>query len=385
MEQEVTSRVGEKLRQARERRNLSQSQVARMVNCTREYISMIESGRRMPKVDLLRKLSAIYGVDIRWLLEGKEESEDDTFKMLLRAPELTPADRKAIEEFVKYCEDYAWLEEKLGIRKHEVPEQHKPPPSNWREMQAQAKWLAKEERGRLQLGDGPIRDIFSLLENQGVHVIRIPMPRSQLDGAFAYDPEKGAFILVNSDRTKGKQTFTAAHEYCHYLRDRSKGYRPCKADDEDYLSRIQHRDVEKFADLFATHFLMPEESVRQIVEEQFGIGRALHAEEVIYLKRYFGVSYSAMLIRLLELGYISKDQYDQLKKVSVERLERSLYGSEADEEILEPPRVPPTLVVLALEAYSRGFITLKRLAEIWRMKTSEVEEILQFAGYGIRR
>ena len=394
MEQEVTSQVGEKLRQAREKEKLSQSQVAEMVGCTREYISMIESGRRIPKLKLLKRLAAIYKVDIRWLLEGKEEAEPDTFKMLPRAPEITQADKKVIEEFVKYCEDYAWLEEKLGIKKHEMTEQRKPVPTSWREMRIQAKRLAMEERGRLQLGDGPIRDIFLLLENQGVHVIRISLPNSQLDGIFAYDPEKGAFVLINTNRTKGKQTFTAAHEYCHYLRDRSRGYYPCKSEEdylpykseENYLTRIHRKDVERFADLFATHFLMPEEGIRRIVEEQFGIGHALRAEEVIYLKRYFGVSYSAMLIRLLELGCITKDQYEQLKRVSVEKLERSLYGSEAEEDrVLEPPKVPPTLVVLALEAYSRGFISLTRLAEIWRMKTSEVEEILQSAGYHIRK
>ncbi|MFA4029650.1 MAG: hypothetical protein GDYSWBUE_000943 [Candidatus Fervidibacterota bacterium] len=315
MEQEVTSQVGEKLRQAREKEKLSQSQVAEMVGCTREYISMIESGRRIPKLKLLKRLAAIYKVDIRWLLEGKEEAEPDTFKMLPRAPEITQADKKVIEEFVKYCEDYAWLEEKLGIKKHEMTEQRKPVPTSWREMRIQAKRLAMEERGRLQLGDGPIRDIFLLLENQGVHVIRISLPNSQLDGIFAYDPEKGAFVLINTNRTKGKQTFTAAHEYCHYLRDRSRGYYPCKSE-EDYLP---------------------------------------YKSEENYLTR-------------------------------VEKLERSLYGSEAEEDrVLEPPKVPPTLVVLALEAYSRGFISLTRLAEIWRMKTSEVEEILQSAGYHIRK
>ncbi|MCS7254536.1 MAG: XRE family transcriptional regulator [Armatimonadota bacterium] len=385
MERIVTSSVGEKLRQAREKEKLSQSQVAEMVGCTREYISMIESGKRMPKISMLKRLATIYKVDIHWLLEGGEEPEIDTFSMLLRAPEVKEIDKKAIREFVKYCEDYAWLEEKLGIKKHEMSEQRRQVPTNWREMQIQAKRLAKEERGRLQLGDGPIRDIFSLLENQGLHVIRILMHKnSPLDGAFAYDPEKGAFILVNASRTRGKQAFTAAHEYCHYLRDRTRGYRPCKID-EDYLSRIQqHKDVERFADLFATHFLMPEEGVRRIVDEQFGIGYALRAEEVIYLKRYFGVSYSAMLIRLLELEYISREAYEQLKSISVEKLERTLYGDEAEEKPLEPPKVPPMLVVLALEAYSRGFITLTRLAEIWRMRPPEVREILRSAGYDIR-
>lgn len=389
MELNVTKGVGEKLRQLREGHGFSQAEVANMVGCTREYISMIESGKRMPKLGLLRRLAAIYRVDVQWLLGEVKEEKPNPLIMLLRSEGLTQSDRKMLEEFKRYCEDYAWLESKLAIVKKMAPAypQRTHHSHSWQELYAAAKKLAEDERGRLNLGDGPIRDIFSLLENQGLHVMRIAMPNSQLDGAFAYDETMGAFILVNAHRTKGKQVFTAAHEYCHFLKDRSKGYHPCKAE-EDYLSRLQQqKELERFADLFATHFLMPEEGVRRVVNEQFGLGHALGPEEAIYLKRYFGVSYSAMLLRLRELRAITADQYEQLKRISVEKLERKLFGDEGleEEKYIEPPKVPPMLAVLALEAYGRGFISLTRLAEIWRMKEAEVKEILRFAGYEIRR
>ncbi|HID06680.1 MAG TPA: ImmA/IrrE family metallo-endopeptidase, partial [Armatimonadetes bacterium] len=250
------------------------------------------------------------------------------------------------------------------------------------EMQEAARWLADKERARLQLGDQPIGDIFSLLENQGLRIIRIAIPNSKLDGAFAYERNKGAFALVNASRSKGKQTFTAAHEYCHFLKDRADGYHPCQIHD-DYTAQLRQKELERFANVFATHFLMPETGVREVVESQFGLGHGLRAEEVIYLKRYFGVSYIAMLLRLRELGYLSEERYEQLARVRVIALERRLYGdAEVDREQLEaPPRVPPLLAVLALEAYNRGLISLSRLAEIWRMKSAEAQEILREAGY----
>jgi len=41
------------------------------------------------------------------------------------------------------------------------------------------------------------------------------------------------------------------------------------------------------------------------------------------------------------------------------------------------------LAILALEAYSRRLISLDRLAEIWRISSSEAYEILKSAGYEV--
>ncbi|MFA4016267.1 MAG: hypothetical protein RUDDFDWM_001370 [Candidatus Fervidibacterota bacterium] len=377
MDKSVARRVAEKLMAKRREFGLSQAQVAEKIGCTREYISMIESGKRMPNLMILKRLAELYKVDIQWLLG--EESSTNVFSMLLRAAPIGKADKKRLEEFVKCCEDYAWLERILAVRKKEAPQYRYTTPSFKPEMSIWAKKLASEERKRLGLGDDPIGDIFKLLENQGLHIIRIPLPNSRIDGAFAYDPEKGAFALINADRKKGKQVFTAAHEYCHFIKDRSSGYHPCET--AEGYSPPHQKDLERFADLFATHFLMPEEGVRSIVESNFNPAQ-IGVEDVIYLKRHFGVSYMAMLIRLKELGYIRQTQFEQLREVSVEKIERTLYG-ESEERQEQPPKIPPLLAVLALEAYSRRLISLDRLAEIWRISSSEAYEILKSAGYEV--
>ncbi len=48
----------------------------------------------------------------------------------------------------------------------------------------------------------------------------------------------------------------------------------------------------KFTRTFAASFLMPASKVRAIVENEFG-ERRLTFEHVLYLKRYFGVSFAA--------------------------------------------------------------------------------------------
>jgi len=58
---------------------------------------------------------------------------------------------------------------------------------------------------------------------------------------------------------------------------------------------------------------MPASKVRAIVEKEFG-DRRLTFDHVLYLKRYFGVSFAAMLRRARELGCISAAQFEDYIK-----------------------------------------------------------------------
>ena len=114
----------------------------------------------------------------------------------------------------------------------------------------QAQDLAEKIRSKLKLGSSPIKNIFSLLEDQGLFVLRMPIGCDSLSGAFYYDKtKKNSKILINSNCANGHQIFTAAHEFCHYLLDK----------DEQII--IEHDNqvkspLEKRADAFAANFLI---------------------------------------------------------------------------------------------------------------------------------
>jgi len=66
--------VGERLRQARLAAGLSQKEIA-FAECTSGYVSLIESGRRVPSLQVLRGLAERVGVPEAWLATGSEEDE----------------------------------------------------------------------------------------------------------------------------------------------------------------------------------------------------------------------------------------------------------------------------------------------------------------------
>jgi tetratricopeptide (TPR) repeat protein len=68
--------VGVRLREAREQSGLSQRQLA-FPGCSPAYISRVESGQRIPSLQLLRELGRRLGVTADYLATGEEESKWD--------------------------------------------------------------------------------------------------------------------------------------------------------------------------------------------------------------------------------------------------------------------------------------------------------------------
>ncbi len=82
---------GEKLRQLRKEKNLTQKQLADLVGLKNSVISFYEVGERVPSPEVIKKLAAVLHVSADYLL-GLERAEtvdlhglDDADKKLVRA------------------------------------------------------------------------------------------------------------------------------------------------------------------------------------------------------------------------------------------------------------------------------------------------------------
>jgi tetratricopeptide (TPR) repeat protein len=73
--------VGQRLKEARERAGLSQRQLS-FLGCSPAYISRIESGDRIPSLQLLRELGRKLGVSEDFLATGADVSSDDGAPLL---------------------------------------------------------------------------------------------------------------------------------------------------------------------------------------------------------------------------------------------------------------------------------------------------------------
>lgn len=207
------------------------------------------------------------------------------------------------------------------------------------------------------LGDEPISDIFRLLESQGIYLFIRPL-QGNVSAMFMRHKDIH-MVIINSDRTLGHQIFSAAHELSHYLFDKELMGGICVVNKFN-----QDLEVERLADLFASHFLMPEEGIlKHISKRKKAVNTKLNISDIIYLQQYFNVSWKAMLYRLLNLGLLTSQEVDEYRELSIKReaaklgYDLSLYSKD------NTFRPSQRYIEYAIKAFEHDEISEKKLNE----------------------
>lgn len=145
-------------------------------------------------------------------------------------------------------------------------------------------------------------DIFSLA-GQINQLTIVYYPLGENISGMCVTGSQVKLIAVNSAMSYGRQRFSLAHEFYHLYYDDSSGFHVCSKKFD--LANA----VEKNADQFASYFIAPYKSLREMVRKICG-GKNLSLQKVIELEQYFGMSHLAMLWRLVSEGYLSKNELD---------------------------------------------------------------------------
>jgi len=236
----------------------------------------------------------------------------------------------------------------------------------------EARDLAELMRAKLKLGITPIKDIFSLLEDQGIFVVRMPIEGASLSGAFYYDKaDDSAKILINSSRPYTHQIFTAAHEFCHYLLD--KDQQMILEEDDGIKSPIEKR-----ADAFAANFLMPEEGVRFYISKTLQREKKLSDDDLVKIQQEFQVSWTALIHRLHNLGYAFDESYQEKLTHTNILTWKALQSGTYIESLVSNGQysLPSDFNRLAYQAYFDDKISIGRLSELLRKSQEETFDII---------
>lgn len=336
----MATKLGFRLRRFREGLHLTQDELARAVGLSSKFISQIEIGNRTPSLQSLKKIADYVRKDIAAFLS----EEQDPFQRLLSDRNIAGA-RVLVRRFRDHCLDYLRLEEMTGRRL---------PPAPLYEGES-PRGLAEAERKRMGAGEEPIRNIFDLLENHGLRLLREPFPRkSRLSGLFVYFPaEQAAFGLLDENLSDGRMAIAAAHLYGHYLRDRHDGPIADNTDIfvNDYLPLYHPR--ERFAQEFALAFLVPRDQVRRLIRREIASDR-IRYEDLIRLKRYFGVPVETMMNLLADTGILSAQRAGEFASTDHAAFELSLFTN----QIGDRPPVSPGKTVTSNRYRTLGVIAM---------------------------
>lgn len=357
--------LGSRLAAARKARGLTQQQAAEEIGVARTTLVAMEKGERRPRAGEVVQLADLYGRKVGDFVRPVPTEQPDVFLVQFRAARATGDDvpsakREAdIHAFKRLCDDYVELERMVEAP---LPRRYPEPYriANTPPEQASGE-VATSERNRLGLGDGPVGDLWGLLESDvGLRVFAPPFTDGKLAGLFAYTEEHGGCIAVNGNHPEDRRRWSAAHEYAHFLTDR---YR---AEVTALPAYRRLPESERFADTFARCFLMPDSGLvrrfQAIKREKAG---PITPADVLVLAQLYRVSFQAMTLRLEELRLLPPGTWDRLRDDDFKpNAARELLGLQPLAPELS--QLPPRYKALAVQAYNADRISEGRLADVLR-------------------
>lgn len=366
--------IGERLADARRARRLTQQQVADALGVARTTVVAIEKGDRRPRASELATLASLYGRQVGDFVQPARERSSPNFVIQFRAARgpshaipdhERDADSRRFEEFSRW---YVGLEEMLGAplarRYPDAYDVSGTPPER------AAEEVAASERNRLGLGDGPIGDLWSILEaDVGLRIFAIPMLSSKIAGMFLASDDYGGCIAVNANYPEDRRRWTLAHEYAHFLTDR---FRP-----EITVLAAYERvpEGERFADAFARFFLMPAAGlVRRFQALRRAKEKPITPADLLALGHLYRVSFQAITWRLEELKLLPAGTWQKLRNLGFKPTQaRTLVG--LPDTPPERSLLPHRYELLAAQAYGQGLLSEGQLAR--RLATDRVDALLR--------
>ncbi len=371
--------LGRRLALAREARHLSQDEVAGVLGVSRVLVSHWERGERVPAERVLERLTALYGTTLQALLDpARVEAAADLADLMFRAVDgnLDVQARLGIEEFVRFLDQFWSLIEDLG----EFFAPLRQSPFSLRAGFAtneDVRRKAEEARDFLGVGMGPVGDLPTLLEETGMTVYRAPLGadlKSSVSGAFLNHPRTGFSILVNTETTPGRQLFTIAHELAHAFYHSS--------DAAQIVSVWGKRDErERFADQWASEFLLPSEGLRRTIEN-LGIKTITEPEQAVQLQRFYGVSYSMVLVRLQQARLATPEAITRLESAKPLVVASRLGYRVTSEEWEQRPtawgisRLPRRFVRLLVQAIQQDRMSIASAAGLTGLTIDDISELV---------
>ena len=154
-------------------------------------------------------------------------------------------------------------------------------------------------------------DPFRILHDAGVEVVLKNFEK--IDGIIINDEDNYTIVGINANNNLQRQRFTAAHEYCHFIKDLTK-----EIGRTDYIECLKrsNKKIEKYANDFAGFFLMPTDELKRVCVQYKNEKGFIDFESITIIAEYFGVSFSSCLNRIAYgLNLIEGDTSpDSLKK-----------------------------------------------------------------------
>ncbi len=334
---------GERVRQARELRGLTQTGLADILGVDQTMVAHIERGRKQPSVELLEHLSSELQLPEDFFRQPNPP-EFPKGSLLFRSK--SGIGKRMVAQAHAYSSmafEFAFrLSRQASLVPVRLPSGNDPV-------------IAARNVRQAMAADGPLPAITRAIERLGVLVIPLP----DLKGCDAFAVWAGPareypVIGITTGTTPDRTRMSLAHELGHLVLHR-------------YASSGT-QDMETHAYRFAAELLMPTDSILiHLTSEKLNLFR------LAALKNTWGVSMQALARRARELGVINDRQYRYLMK------QISISGWRTNEPTLGPPLMAerPRAIRKLFEVVLGSTLDFKKVAQKYAISSDFLSQMIQ--------
>jgi len=329
--------VGERIKQARFLRRMSQRDLAAKVGVSATAISKYEKGLITPSSRVLLKLAWALDVRVEFFLRPALVK---AIKPAFRKRQAFP--RKDEKALLAHIRD--WIERYLEVelilygkpKVFEYPVGFPRPVHTWDQVEQ----AALDLREAWELGIDPIENLTQLLEDRDVKVGTLSSGEAFDACTFVVTAEGEIPVIVVKKGLPGdRMRFNLAHELGHLL-----------------LQLAGNLSPEKVAQRFAGAFLAPKHAVLFELGEHRNV---LSLYELHLLKHKYGLSMQAWIFRARDLGIISESLFRSLNRTF---RSRGWHREEPGDPY--PPEHPVRFERMVMQAFNGKLISKKRTEEL---------------------
>jgi len=339
---------GDRLSLARRLRRLNRTTLASGADVSAAAITQFERNQSRPTTATAAQLALNLGMPLDFFRRGavipRIPTEAAHFRSLRSTPAISRDRALAFAELsaavVNTFEDYIDFPPNI-VPTHLVDGVINP---------EQIAEIASEVRAALRIGPGPIGHMIRTLEAAGVIVLMLPVDASSHEvDAFSTDTGRRPLVLLSpSKNDRARSRFDAAHELGHLVMHPDVEPGPKMVEDQ--------------AQTFASHFLAPDEELREDLPTK------LDWEALQAAKRKWRVSLRALAFRAHRLGLWSDATFVRAnKRLSAEgNPERGPLG----------PREQPIAIGRAAELLAGAGYEVAELASISGLPETILQEVI---------
>jgi len=352
----------------RESAGWSQEEIAKRLNTSIENIKKIENAEKQPTIKQLNELSKIYKRPVAAFFLDEPKSEKPKPKDYRLLPNkkgkfdkktlLVLRKARRMQDLCRELSININYETKPKIKKADTSENPEKLAKHYRDLFGITEEKQRKFKSSYQFFNY-IRDIF---EDMNIFVFQYSMPVEDARG-FVFVDESPNIIVVNTKDSIEARIFSLMHEFGHILLGESA------IDLPDISSHSRNR-IERWCNEFASSFLLPKDLAIKIFETE---NKPLQS-----LSRKYKISKRMILVNMLKLNYIKKDEYENiLKKYDQKTKKKPEGGLPSDKKRLS--EFGNKFVSLVANNYDKENITYNDALNYLSIKSKRFDSLLSKA------